>query len=633
YDLTGIDPWFLARIQEIVAVEAKLYEDKEAISPELMRTAKENGLSDEWIGKIIGTDEAAIRTMRKEAGVLPVFKTVDTCAAEFEAYTPYLYSTYERPFYNIDKDTEARAECEANPTDKKKVIILGSGPNRVGQGVEFDYCCVHASFALREEGVESIMVNCNPETVSTDYDTSDRLYFEPLTFENVMAIIDREKPYGVIVQLGGQTPLKLSVSLEKAGVNILGTSSDSIDRAEDRERFDALLEKLKLKRPESGIARSTEEAVQVAANVGYPVMVRPSYVLGGRAMVIVYEEASLVEYMTKAVEASPEHPVLVESFLQSAIEVDCDVVSDGTDVVIGGIMEHIEEAGVHSGDSACSIPPYSLGANVLDEIRKQAASLARELDVRGLMNVQFAVKDEEVYLIEVNPRASRTIPFVSKAIGKPLAKIATKIMLGASLKELGFATEITPPYTSVKEAVFPFLKFPGVDCLLGPEMKSTGEVMGIDTDFGGAFARAQIGAGNKMPLEGTVFISVRDEDKEPLLEVAREISETGFKIIATSGTLRFLEANAIEAELVHKVTEGRPNIVDRIKSSDVDMLINTSFGLQSIADSYSLRRASLENGVPYFTTVAGAKAAIRGIKTILKGGLDAKSIQDFHKEL
>jgi carbamoyl-phosphate synthase large subunit len=633
YALTSIDPWFLDRIAEIISVEVELYDNKDALPPELIREAKEHGLSDKMIGTIIGKDESTLRALREKNNILPVYKTVDTCAAEFEAHTPYLYSTYERPFYNIIDGSEATTECEANPTDKKKVMILGSGPNRIGQGVEFDYCCVHASFALREEGVESIMVNCNPETVSTDYDTSDRLYFEPLTFEDVMAIIEKEKPYGVIVQLGGQTPLRLSVALEKAGVNILGTSSDSIDRAEDRERFDALLEKLKLKRPESGIARSIDEAVKVAGNIGYPVMVRPSYVLGGRAMVIVYEEALLIEYMTKAVQASPEHPVLVDSFLQSAIEVDCDVVCDGTDVIIGGIMEHIEEAGVHSGDSACSIPPYSLGQDVLDEIRKQAVALAHELDVRGLMNVQFAVKDSEVYLIEVNPRASRTVPFVSKAIGKPLAKIATKIMLGATLKELGFTVEITPPYTSVKEAVFPFLKFPGVDCLLGPEMKSTGEVMGISESFGGAFARAQIGAGNKMPLEGTVFISVRDFDKDEILKVAREISEAGIKIIATTGTRDFLNDNGLEAELVYKVSEGRPDIVDRIKSKEVDMVINTSFGLKSITDSYSLRRSSLEHGVPYFTTVASARASIRGIKTILKGGLEAKSIQSFHKEL
>jgi carbamoyl-phosphate synthase large subunit len=633
YGLTHIDPWFLSRLKDIVDIETNLYKNKENLTPESLRAAKENGLADSVIAALTGVNEAAVRELRREYSILPVFKRVDTCAAEFEALTPYLYSTYERPFYNIDDDNAPASACESLPTDNKKVMILGSGPNRVGQGVEFDYCCVHASFALADEGVESIMVNCNPETVSTDYDTSDRLYFEPLTYEDVMAIVDKEKPYGVIVQLGGQTPLKLSVPLEKAGVKILGTSSDSIDRAEDRERFDALLEKLGLKRPESGLARSIDEAVRVAGEIGYPVMVRPSYVLGGRAMVIVYEETRLVEYMTKAVEASPEHPVLVDRFLQAAIEVDCDVVSDGTDVLIGGIMEHIEEAGVHSGDSACSIPPYSLGEEILDEIRSQAVALAKELNVMGLMNVQFAVKDGQVYVIEVNPRASRTIPFVSKAIGRPLAKIATQIMLGATLKELGLDKEITPPYTSVKEAVFPFLKFPGVDCLLGPEMKSTGEVMGIGSDFGSAFARAQIGAGNKMPLSGSVFISVRDEDKEPLLEVAREIFETGFKIIATSGTLRFLEANNIEAELVHKVTEGRPNIVDLIKSNEVDMLINTSFGLQSIADSYSLRRSSLEHGVPYFTTVAGAKAAIRGIKTILKGGLDVKSIQQYHKEL
>ena len=585
------------------------------------------------LATLSGRGEAEVRGAALEAGITPVFKTVDTCGAEFEAFTPYLYSTYERPFYNIADKGSVKAQCEAAPTDNRKVIILGSGPNRIGQGIEFDYCCVHASFALAEEGFESIMVNCNPETVSTDYDTSDRLYFEPLTFEDVMAIIDREQPYGVIVQLGGQTPLKLAVPLEKAGVRILGTTPDSIDMAEDRERFDRLLRKLELKKPESGTARSTDEAANIAAGIGYPVMVRPSYVLGGRAMRIVYDEATLIGYMTKAVDASPAHPVLIDSFLSGAVEVDVDCISDGSAVVIGGIMEHIEEAGVHSGDSACSLPPYSLKDAVIDEIRRQTVLLAKELKVVGLMNVQFAVKDDTVYLIEVNPRASRTIPFVSKAVGRPLAKMATKLMVGRSLEELGFTEEVVPSYTSVKEAVFPFIKFPGVDILLGPEMKSTGEVMGVSDDFGGAFARAQIAAGNHLPLKGTVFISVREEDKEPMLPVARALVELGFKIIATKGTEAFLRSNGIEAEFVYKVNEGRPNIVDRIKSSEVDMVLNTSFGAKSVIDSYSIRRTSIEQGLPYSTTVAGARAAVQGIKAVLSGGLEPKTLQEHHREL
>jgi carbamoyl-phosphate synthase large subunit len=631
--LSAIDPWFLNHISEMVELESELYDRADSLDADILRRAKESGFSDRWVAMATGKTEAEVRKMLDEGSIAPVFKTVDTCAAEFEAYTPYLYSTYERPFYSVN-DTKPKAECEASPDAKKKVMILGSGPNRIGQGIEFDYCCVHASFALKEEGFEAIMVNCNPETVSTDYDTSDRLYFEPLTFEDVMAIVRKEKPHGVIVQLGGQTPLNLAVPLERAGVRILGTSSDSIDRAEDRERFDDLLEKLKLRRPESGTARSIDEAVTIAARVGYPVMVRPSYVLGGRAMETVYSEESLKGYMSRAVEASPEHPVLIDRFLDGAIEVDCDCVSDGTDVVIGGIMEHIEEAGVHSGDSACSIPPYSLSKEVLNDIRAQATAIAKELKVIGLMNVQFAVKDGVVYLIEVNPRASRTIPFVSKAIGKPLAKIATKLMAGKTLKELGFLNEITPPYTSVKEAVFPFIKFPGVDSLLGPEMKSTGEVMGIGADFGGAFARAQIAAGNRLPLKGRVFISVRDDDKPLIAGVAREIAETGFEVVATKGTKDYLDSQGIASVVVRKVNEGeRPHIVDRIKSKEIDMVINTSFGAKSIADSFSLRRASLEHGVPYFTTIAGARAAIRAIKTILKGGLAVKSVQEYHNQL
>ncbi|MDO8426115.1 MAG: carbamoyl-phosphate synthase large subunit [Deltaproteobacteria bacterium] len=636
YELTCIDRWFLNNLRDIAQVEEGIYWQTRSggdLSEEILRRAKECGFSDKMLSSLTGRPENEIRALAKGLGVEPVFKTVDTCAAEFEAFTPYLYSTYERPFYHISTGDVKKAACEAAPTNRKKVIILGSGPNRIGQGIEFDYCCVHASFALREEGLESIMINCNPETVSTDYDTSDRLYFEPLTFEDVMAIIEKERPWGVIVQLGGQTPLRLSVQLEKAGVKILGTSSDSIDIAEDRERFDGLLTRLKLKKPESGTARSINEAVKIAGSIGYPVMVRPSYVLGGRAMEIVYDEMSLINYMTKAVEASPEHPVLVDRFLQNAIEVDVDCISDGETVVIGGIMEHIEEAGVHSGDSACSIPPYSLDDSILDEIRRQSRVMAKELKVIGLMNVQFAVKDDAIYVLEVNPRASRTIPFVSKAIGVPLAKLATKIMTGKTLKELGFTEEVKPPYISVKEAVFPFIKFPGVDTLLGPEMKSTGEVMGIWSDFGGAFAKSQIAAGNKLPLKGMVFISVRDEDKAPIVNVASELSEMGFKLIATGGTERYLRERSIEVESVYKVTEGRPNIVDKIKSREIAMVINTSFGAKSVADSYSIRRSSIELGVPYFTTVAGARAAALGIKAVLKGGLDVKPLQEYHREL
>ncbi|MFQ5736137.1 MAG: carbamoyl-phosphate synthase large subunit [Thermodesulfobacteriota bacterium] len=636
HEFTGIDRWFLHNLMEIAQLEEGISRQAEyagELSEEILRKAKEYGFSDRMLSMLTGIGESEIKAHARAAGIEPVYKTVDTCAAEFEAHTPYLYSTYERPFYNIDAPDVKVCACEAAPTAAKKVMILGSGPNRIGQGIEFDYCCVHASFALKEEGIESIMVNCNPETVSTDYDTSDRLYFEPLTFEDVMAIVEKEKPYGVIVQLGGQTPLKLSVPLEKAGVRILGTSSDSIDTAEDRERFDAFLERLKLQKPDSGIARTIEEAVAKAGRIGYPVMVRPSYVLGGRAMEIVYDEMSLMDYMSRAVEVSPEHPVLIDKFLQNAIEVDVDCISDGKTVVIGGIMEHIEEAGVHSGDSACSIPPYSLSAPVLDEIRRQTKLMAKELNVVGLMNVQFAVKGDQIFIIEVNPRASRTIPFVSKAIGKPLAKLATRLMAGRTLEELGFTEEVDPTYVSVKEAVFPFLKFPGVDTLLGPEMKSTGEVMGIWSDFGGAFAKAQIAAGNRLPLKGTVFISIRDEDKPPVLPVAQELASMGFDLIATGGTARFLREHGVEAQSIYKVAEGRPHIVDRIKSRAVDMVINTSFGARSVADSYSIRRSSIDLGLPYFTTVAGAKAAAHGIKAMLKGGLDVRPLQEYHKEL
>jgi len=654
FEHSKIDRWFLHNIREIIEFEEEI-RNQEELFPDLLRQAKELGFSDRRIAQLLSTGkksggkrcdvpsgkdleakEREIRKKRIEAGIVPVYKTVDTCGAEFEAYTPYLYSSYEKPCYKLEvrsQKSEVRSECEASPTNRKKVVILGSGPNRIGQGIEFDYCCVHASFALKEEGIETIMVNCNPETVSTDYDTSDRLYFEPLTFEDVMNIIEKEKPYGVIVQFGGQTPLKLAVPLENAGVKILGTSPDSIDIAEDRERFDKLLTKLDLKRPESGIARSTDEAIKVAGKVGYPVMVRPSYVLGGRAMEIVYTEDNLKNYMAKAVEASPEHPVLIDKFLNNATEVDVDCISDGKDVVIGGIMEHIEEAGIHSGDSACSLPPYSLDAKVIEDIRSQAISLAKELNVVGLMNVQFAVKGNDVYILEVNPRASRTVPFVSKAIGRPLAKLASKIMLGRTLKELEFTTEVIPQHISVKESVFPFIKFPGVDTILGPEMKSTGEVMGIDENFGKAFAKAQIAAGTKLPLKGKVFISVRDEDKRDIVPVAKQLKDRGFEIVATSGTAKYLKENDIDAEFIYKVGEGRPHIVDRVKSGEIAMVINTSFGAKTVADSYSIRRSALVYNVPYFTTVSGAKAATQGIISLIKEGLQVRPIQEYIKQV
>ncbi|MFQ5480884.1 MAG: carbamoyl-phosphate synthase large subunit [Thermodesulfobacteriota bacterium] len=634
YAITAIDPWFLREFSDITALEAELFEAAgQALSPELLRRAKEWGFSFKYLANIFNTAEFELIKQAGKEKVSPVFKTVDTCAAEFMAYTPYLYSAYERPFYNLLKGTEAAAESEAPPTDRKKVIILGNGPNRIGQGIEFDYCCVQASLALKNEGYESIMINCNPETVSTDYDTSDRLYFEPLTFEDVLAIVEREKPLGIIVQLGGQTPLSLSVPLEEAGVKVLGTSSDSIDEAEDRERFEALLEGLGLKRPENGLARSEEEALRIAASIGYPVMVRPSYVLGGRAMETVYSESSLTEYMTRAVEASPEHPVLIDRFINGAVEVDVDCISDGDSVVIGAVMEHIEEAGVHSGDSACSIPPYSLAPAVEAEIRRETVLLARALKVVGLMNVQYAVKDGEVFVIEVNPRASRTIPFVSKTIGVPLARLATSIMVGKTLAELGFTEEVHPPYTTVKEAVFPFIKFPGVDTLLGPEMKSTGEVMGMGPDFGSAFVKAQFAAGNNIVLKGVVFISVKDGDKEAVLPFAEALEGFGFDILATTGTAEFLKQNNVRASHAWKVAEGRPNIVDMMKSGEVDMVINTTFGAESVKDSYSLRRTTLDYGIPYFTTVSAARAAVLAIKSLVKSRLEVKSLQEYHEQI
>ncbi len=623
FNLSSIDPWFIENIRQIIDKEEELISEAHLLNQggeafsDLLRDAKQYGFSDKRLALLWKSEESIIRQKRIEYGVRPVFKRVDTCGAEFQAFTPYFYSTYEQ-------------ECEAQPTDRKKIIILGGGPNRIGQGIEFDYCCVHGLFALAEDGYETIMVNCNPETVSTDYDTSDRLYFEPLTFEDVLEIVDIEKPVGVIVQFGGQTPLKLAVALEKAGVPIIGTSPDAIDRAEDRERFQELLYKLNLKQPANGIARSLEDAEEIAEEIGYPVVVRPSYVLGGRAMEIVYDVESLRNYMLYAVKVSPGHPILVDKFLEAAIEVDVDALCDGKDVVIGGIMQHIEEAGIHSGDSACTLPPYSLDSSIQDEIRRQTAALALELGVVGLMNIQFAVRKGEVYLIEVNPRASRTAPFVSKATGRPLAKIAARIMAGKSLAELGISGEIIPKYFSVKEAVFPFVKFPGVDTLLGPEMKSTGEVMGIDEEFGRAFAKAQLGAGVNLPLSGKVFVSIKDEDKDQILGSIRKLAASGFIIVATDGTARYLRDNGVEVELINKVKEGRPHCVDALKNNEIAMVFNTTFGAQSVIDSYSIRRTALMHSVAYFTTVAGMHAAVDGILAMQREGLDVETIQGYY---
>ncbi|WP_020676246.1 carbamoyl-phosphate synthase large subunit [Geopsychrobacter electrodiphilus] len=623
YQLSGIDPWFLHNIEQIVEMEALLVTQRTQVANgdesfrDLLLEAKKYGFSDRRLACLWDITEADVRQLRHKFGIRPVFKRVDTCGAEFVAYTPYLYSTYEE-------------ECEAEPTDKRKIMILGGGPNRIGQGIEFDYCCVHGLFALAKAGFETIMVNCNPETVSTDYDTSDRLYFEPLTLEDVLEIVEKEKPEGVIVQYGGQTPLKLAVALEKAGVPIIGTSPDAIDRAEDRERFQTLLHKLNLRQPENGIARSYDEALKIAERIGYPVVVRPSYVLGGRAMEIVYESERLQNYMKYAVEASPEHPVLIDRFLQDAIEVDVDALADGTDVVIGGIMQHIEEAGIHSGDSACVLPPYSLSATVVAEIRRQTIALALELQVVGLMNIQFAVKGETIYLIEVNPRASRTVPFVSKATGRQLAQIAARVMAGESLKMQNVSGDIIPKYISVKEAVFPFVKFPGVDTLLGPEMKSTGEVMGIDYDFGKAFAKAQIGAGVNLPASGKIFVSVKDEDKERIIEPARKLVAAGYSFVATRGTAAFLQEQGIAAEIVNKVKEGRPHCVDSIKSKEICMVFNTTLGSQSVSDSYSIRRSALMHEVAYFTTVAGIKAVTDGLLAMKRESLDATPLQEYY---
>ncbi|WP_018293654.1 carbamoyl-phosphate synthase large subunit [Mariprofundus ferrooxydans] len=620
FDVTRIDPWFVREINTVIQLEQSLVgRDASLLTAAEWRYAKREGLSDIRLAALLGESESAIHAMRQAHGVQPVFKRVDTCAAEFEAHTPYLYSAYED-------------ECEARPTGKQKIMVLGGGPNRIGQGIEFDYCCVHAAFALSDDGYETIMVNCNPETVSTDYDTSDRLYFEPLTFEDVMAIVDVEQPAGVIVQFGGQTPLKLAESLEAAGVPIIGTNPDMIDLAEDRERFQKLLHELKLLQPENGTARSTDEALAVAANIGYPVVVRPSYVLGGRAMQVVHNEKGLLRYMREAVQASPDHPVLLDRFLNNAIELDVDALSDGKRVVIGGIMEHIEEAGVHSGDSACCLPPHSISDAIIDEVRRQTAALGLALHVKGLLNIQFAVQGETIYVLEVNPRASRTVPFVSKATGKPLAKIAARIMVGQSLDDQGI-DEIAQPTTfrAVKEAVFPFVKFRGVDPLLGPEMKSTGEVMGIAEVFPAAFSKAQLGAGQRLPESGTAFISVKDSDKPAVVQLGRLLDDAGFTILATAGTYAVLTGAGIKAQVVPKVTDGeRPHIVDRLINDEVDFIVNTTEGVQAIHDSQSIRQAALVREIVYFTTMAGGLAAAGA----MVGHFDVtavKSIQEYHK--
>ncbi len=605
HELSWIDPWFLAQIEDLVRVEGELcLVGCAGLTRERLLALKRQGFSDRRIGRLIGRSEADIRAMRQRFDLHPVYKRVDTCAAEFASSTAYLYSTYEE-------------ECEAEPTDRKKIMVLGGGPNRIGQGIEFDYCCVHAAFALREDGYETIMVNCNPETVSTDYDTSDRLYFEPLTLEDVLEIVAKEQPFGVIVQYGGQTPLKLARALEAAGVPIIGTSPDSIDLAEDRERFQQLIQQLGLRQPPNATARSEAEAVANAAAIGYPLVVRPSYVLGGRAMEIVFDESELNRYMREAVRVSNESPVLLDRFLDDAIEVDVDAICDGTDVLIGGIMEHIEQAGVHSGDSACSLPPYTLSASLQDRMREQMTQMARALNVVGLMNAQFAIKGDDIYILEVNPRASRTVPFVSKAIGLALAKVAARCMVGTTLAEQGCRRERQPKHYFVKEAVFPFIKFPGVDTVLGPEMKSTGEVMGVGESFGEAYAKAQEGAGSVLPRRaGKAMLSVREADKLRLIRVARDLLGFGFTLYGTHGTAAAVRAAGLPCIGVNKVAEGRPHIVDMIKNNEIGFIVNTTEGTKAIADSAAIRRAALQHKVCYTTTIAGAEATCLALKQL-----------------
>ncbi len=627
YGLSKIDRWFLKNIEEIVSFEKELeacksdlplFSRQDGMSVELMRKAKRYGYADRQLGTILGVSEEEVRKWRIEHGVESVFKLVDTCAAEFEAYTPYYYSTYE-------------TENESRDSNKKKIMILGGGPNRIGQGIEFDYCCVHAALALKELGYETIMVNSNPETVSTDYDTSDKLYFEPLTLENVLDIVKRERPDGIIVQFGGQTPLNLAVPLKKAGAVIIGTSPESIDIAEDREKFKALLKKLKLTQPVNGIATSFAEAKEVARVIGYPIVVRPSYVLGGRAMEIVYAESDLESFVEKAYEASPDLPILIDKFLEDAIEIDVDAVADGEECVVAGIMEHIEEAGIHSGDSACALPPYSLNDDLIERINVQTRQLAKELHVVGLMNIQYAIKNDVIYVLEVNPRASRTVPFVSKATGVQWAKVAAKVMTGIKLSSLGVDREVQIDHIAVKESVFPFNKFFGVDTILGPEMKSTGEVMGIDTNFGAAFWKAQLGAGQNLPFDGNVFLSVKNQDKRNVAFIAKKLSDLGFKICATRGTAKILANSGIDTTLVNKVSEGRPHVVDMIKNGEIQLIINTPSGRKPKNDEVLIRAGAVQYKIPYTTTISGAQAVVNAIETMKKGDLRVKPLQDYYK--
>jgi carbamoyl-phosphate synthase large subunit len=620
YNHTKIDPWFLNNIKQLVDYEKSFTGCRiDEVTADRLLEAKRMGYSDVQLSHLCGCTEDTVRSLRRKLKIAPVYKTVDTCAAEFEAYTPYYYSTYE-------------TENEIRPTDKKKIAILGSGPNRIGQGIEFDYCCVHASFALHEDGYETIMVNCNPETVSTDYDTSDRLYFEPLTFEDVLNIVEAEKPEGVIVQFGGQTPLKLAMRLHEAGVNILGTSPDSIDLAEDRKRFGHLLKDLEIPQPQNGTAMTAGEAIIVAKEIGYPVLVRPSYVLGGRAMNIVYSEESLTNFINMAWLVSPDKPILVDKFLEDAIEVDVDAIYDGDEIFIGGIMEHIEEAGIHSGDSACVIPPFTLQKNVIEDIKEYTLKIAKALNVIGLMNIQFAIKNSTVYVLEANPRASRTVPFVSKSIKIPLAKIAARVMTGKKLKDLDFKRIdcLKLDYFSIKEAVLPFNRFPGFDTILGPEMKSTGEVMGIDKDFGIAFAKSQIATNMILPVSGTVFISVNSKDKKNIIKIARDLFELGFGLIATKGTADVLEKNNIECQSVLKISEGRPNVLDMMKNGEINLIINTPEGSNARSDGYYLRTAAVMQNIPSITTISAASAIVQGIRALKTNTkIDVKSIQDY----